>query len=91
MAIREDDKVADPKTQAEHYSKGFAIKVSDFAGQCHMDMDQYTEALKHYDIAIKKDPLNGNYYFNRGIVKKKLERLEKAIEDFKKAIDNHQD
>jgi tetratricopeptide (TPR) repeat protein len=44
-------------------------------------MGQLDEALKHYEIAVKKDPSNGNYYYNRALVKAKLEKLDnKSIE-----------
>lgn len=56
-----------------------------------MDLGQFEEALKHYDIAIKKDSLNPNYYFNRGIVKTKLDKLKEATEDFVRSLDNHPD
>ena len=46
------------------------------------------EALKHYEIAVKRDSLNGNYYYNRALVKAKLEKLEEAIADYILAIDN---
>jgi tetratricopeptide (TPR) repeat protein len=51
------------------------------------------EALHHYDHAIKIDQGSnsndkiGNYYYNRAMVKSKLERYEEALEDFKKALD----
>lgn len=45
------------------------------------------EALKHYETAVKKDPQNGNYYYNRALVKSRLEKLEEAIEDYNKALE----
>lgn len=35
--------------------------------------------------------MNGNYYYNRALVKSKLEKLEEAIEDYNKAIENLSD
>ena len=35
--------------------------------------------------------MNGNYYYNRALVKSKLEKLEEAIEDYNKAIENLND
>ena len=58
---------------------------------CHQELGQLDEALKHYEIAVKRDPLNGNYYYNRALVKAKLEKLEEAIEDYNRAIDNLSD
>ena len=45
------------------------------------------EALKHYEVAVKKDPHNGNYYYNRAVVKARLEKLEDAIEDYNRALE----
>jgi tetratricopeptide (TPR) repeat protein len=47
--------------------------------------------LKHYEIAVKRDSSNGNYYYNRALVKAKLEKLEEAIDDYNKAIENLSD
>jgi tetratricopeptide (TPR) repeat protein len=49
------------------------------------------EALKHYEFAVKKDPQNGNYYYNRAQIKAKLEKLDEAIDDYVKALDYLQD
>jgi tetratricopeptide (TPR) repeat protein len=35
--------------------------------------------------------LNGNYYYNRALVKAKLEKIEDAIDDYNKAIENLSD
>jgi len=42
--------------------------------------------LKHYEIAVKSDPSNGNYYYNRAQIKAKLDKLEEAVEDYNKAL-----
>lgn len=78
---------ADNKTLAEHFSI-FQISNDDnidFAGQCHSELGQLDEALKHYEFAVKKDPQNGNYYYNRAQIKAKLEKLEEAIDDYNRA------
>jgi tetratricopeptide (TPR) repeat protein len=36
---------------------------------------------------VKKDPSNGKYYYNRALVKSKLEKLEEAIDDYNKALE----
>lgn len=49
MAIKLDSSAtsqADPKTLAEHWN---------FCGQCHFELGQYDEALRHYESALKKD------------------------------------
>jgi tetratricopeptide (TPR) repeat protein len=43
--------------------------------------------LKHFEIAVKKDPHNGLYLNNRAIVKSRLDKLEEAIADYSKVID----
>jgi tetratricopeptide (TPR) repeat protein len=43
--------------------------------------------LRHYESAVKKNNQNGNYYFNRALVKNKLDKLEDAIADYVKAIE----
>lgn len=59
----------------------------DFAGQCHSELGQLDEALKHYEFAVKRDSTNGNYYYNRALTKAKLEKLEEAIDDYNKALE----
>ena len=54
-------------------------------------MGQLDEALKHYEVAVKKDSTNGKYYYNRALVKSKLDKFEEAIEDYNKALDNLSD
>lgn len=45
------------------------------------------EALKHYEIAVKKDSTNSDHYYNRALVKSKLDKLDEAISDFTKALE----
>lgn len=81
MAIKLDSSPnsnADPKTIAEHWN---------FCGQCYYELGQYEDALRHYESAVKKDSQNGNYYFNRALVKAKLDKLEDAIADYNKALE----
>ena len=54
-------------------------------------MGQLDEALKHYEVAVKKDSTNGKYYYNRALVKSKLDKFEEAIDDYNKALDNLSD
>ena len=79
MAIKLDaTNGAEQEQQAQHYA---------FAGQCHQELGQLEEALKHYEISVKKDPINSDHYYNRALVKSKLDKLEEAILDFSKALD----
>lgn len=81
MAIKLDSSPnsnADPKQIADHWN---------FCGQCHYELGQYEEALRHYESAVKKDNQNGNYFYNRALVKSKLDKLDDAIADYVKAIE----
>jgi tetratricopeptide (TPR) repeat protein len=46
------------------------------------------EALKHYNLAVSNDPNHSTYYFNRGLCKSRLDKVDEAIEDFTASI-NH--
>jgi len=47
----------------------------------------YAEALKEFEEAIKLSSGNWAYYFNYGLTLKKLNRLDEAREAFKKAVE----
>lgn len=49
------------------------------------------EALKHYEVAVKKDNTNGKYYYNRALVKSKLDKFEEAIDDYNRALEHLSD
>lgn len=38
-------------------------------------------------MAVKRDPTNGKYYYNRALVKSKIEKLQEAVDDYNKAIE----
>ena len=81
MAIKLDSSQganADPKQVADHWN---------FCGQCYYELGQYEDALRHYESAIKKDNQKGDYYYNRALVKSKLDKLDDAIADYVKAIE----
>ena len=69
---------AEPKQIGEHFN---------FCGQCFYELGQYEDALRHYESAVKKDDKNGNYFYNRALVKSKLDKLDDAIADYNKAIE----
>jgi len=92
MAIREDEKVADAKTLAEHFSNSIFFSFPlDMAGECHLELEQLEEALKHFEKAVGKDPHNATYYHNRALVKSRLDKLEEAIVDYTKVVNNPPD
>ena len=50
-------------------------------------MGQLDEALKHYDLAVSYDASKGYFWYNRGLVKSRLDKVEDAVTDYKKAIE----
>ncbi len=46
-----------------------------------------TEAIKCFDKAIKIKPQKDNVYYHRGLAYEKLQNTEKALSDFKKALE----
>ena len=48
---------------------------------------QLDEALNHYNMAIELSPKKeGEYLYNRGLVKSRLDMVVEAVEDYKEAI-----
>ncbi len=50
-------------------------------------MKNYAQALKDYSDAIRFDPNNPVYYYNRGMTYSDIENINQAIIDFTKAIE----
>jgi tetratricopeptide (TPR) repeat protein len=44
------------------------------------------ESLKHYDLALLNDKNVGYFWYNRGLVKSRLDQVKEAVEDYKEAI-----
>jgi tetratricopeptide (TPR) repeat protein len=53
--------------------------------QCR-ELGQFSEALANYDKAVRLDPSNMDYYYNRAVCYRKLEQYEKAIQDYSVVI-----
>jgi|LauGreDrversion4_2_1035121.scaffolds.fasta_scaffold190012_2 tetratricopeptide (TPR) repeat protein len=53
-------------------------------------LGQYSEALIHYDVAIKKKSTDAVFFYNRGLTYASLERFEEAKKDFLRALDGSQ-
>ncbi len=51
-------------------------------GNFHKNMGIYAQALKDCSEAIKIDPKNSVYYYNRGMTYSDIENTDKAIIDF---------
>lgn len=61
-------------------------------GKCYTHLNNGVDAIKYYDKAIKIEPDNHEYYFDRGVVYcDYLHEFERAIEDLKKAIEYSED
>ena len=50
-------------------------------------MQNYKEALRYADDAIKSKPDEAEFFYLRGIVNNSLEKFNKALDDFTTAID----
>ena len=57
-----------------------------YAGVQHYELGQLDESLKHYDLALLNDKSVGYFWYNRGLVKSRLDRVKEAVEDYKEAI-----
>ena len=56
------------------------------AGNQHYALAQLDEAYAHYNKAIDLDA-QGQYYFNRGLVQSRRNKIEEAVDDYKKALE----
>lgn len=72
-------------------TKGIELKPSEskyiFRANSYMELEEYKFALADFNAAIEIDPEFARAYYRRGILYKKMELLEKAKEDFKKAFE----
>jgi tetratricopeptide (TPR) repeat protein len=57
------------------------------AGVQHYMLAQLDEALNHYNMAIELNKNNGEYLYNRGLVKSRLDLVNEAISDYEMALD----
>jgi len=55
-------------------------------GLQNLDLELYSEAIKCFNILLKDDPLNNEFYCFRGRAYHGLEIFERAIKDFKYAV-----
>ena len=54
-------------------------------GICFFELNQFKEAESNFTIALESEN-NYKYYYNRGNVRRELNQLNIALEDFNKAI-----
>lgn len=64
----------------------FANAYSDRGAVYFNHLGQDRRAIENFDKAIRLDPNDGIYYYNRGIAYERLGKYKKAIKDLKKAI-----
>ena len=55
-------------------------------GKEKLEVDGYDEAIAHFDKAIKLNPKNFDFYYERGHAKSAFDKHKAAIADFDKAI-----
>ncbi len=56
-----------------------------FIGECYEKMEQFEQALIHYDQSIHLDPTWADAWIGRGVVKDILNRLPEALRDLENA------
>lgn len=69
-----------------NHKKSTIAEYQNLAGVQHYELGQLDEALKHYEQAVDNDKGNGNYFYNLGLVKSRLDRVDEAIKDYSDAI-----
>lgn len=55
-------------------------------GYILMQEDSTAKAWRHYDLAIKTDPINPSAYFNRGLCSEIMDSIKNAIADYQTAL-----
>ncbi len=75
-------------SQAIHHDTEDKAEYYNWSGRCYHMMEQWEDALKMFDKAVSKNKYGGEYYYNRALVKAKLDRFPEAIKDYDKAIQN---
>lgn len=55
--------------------------------QCFQELEQWSDALREYDLLIELVPDNQGYFVDRGFIKDSMENEQGAVEDYNKALD----
>ena len=63
------------------------IDINYYLGICNIELNNYEEAIKNFDVCIKYDNKFVDGYYYKGIAYSKLKKCQKAIENYKKAIE----
>ena len=68
------------------YTESSAADYEEYAFEAYVS-DNYEDAIKNYDTAIKLSPRKSSLYLSRGRVKSEMKFYMDAIEDFNKALE----
>ena len=75
IRIEEDRKARDKDGKDKQLMRDLG-EYYNFAGVQHFELGQLDEALQHYNLAIDHDSGVGMYYYNRGLVRSRLNDLD---------------
>ena len=62
-------------------------EVHAYIGSCYLDLDKYERSLAASSRALEEDPKHHQVWVNKGIVLRKLDRLDEAEECYRKALE----
>ena len=57
-------------------------------GTCRVEKGQTEEAMNDFETAIARDKTDPDAYYQRGQVFALMQTLERALDDFQKAVDS---
>lgn len=66
--------------------KDFHSRIKNTIGAIEADKGHYARAFKHYDAAIRLNPINPEALYNRGVAFGQAGQFDRAIADLNKAI-----
>jgi len=70
-------------SDAQNYTKK---QYNFLKGFLYLNLNDYKNAIIHFDLAIKIDNKNPTFYFYRGLTFSKINEYQRAIEDYEKII-----
>ena len=76
IKILDNSSEQDYKKNQYNYLKGFS----------YLNLNDYKNAIKYFNLAIEIDDKNPTFYFYRGLTFSKINEYQKTIDDFKKII-----
>ena len=62
-------------------------EVLTMIGNCYNELEEYDEAIRYHDMAIKEEPKNQMAYVNKGVVCRLLGQFEEAEKMYNKALE----